>query len=152
MIVALLLCVCQIVTTFGAVLLIRRILNAKQAELEARAETALRVWVALQGENHDQPSKLALMLDGMGTVVGSAAARSLLSSLKQTTSAQAHVANGVSDQLLAQSNPLLAMLTAGKRGKGAAVMRLAEMLGPMLSGVTKSNGSAESYEGRKHHE
>jgi len=26
------------------------------------------------------------------------------------------------------------------------------MLGPMLSGVTKSNGSAESYEGRKHHE
>jgi hypothetical protein len=91
------------------------------------------------------------MLDGMGTVVGSAAAKSLMASLKQTAGATANVANSVSDQLQAQGNPLLAMLTAGKRGKGAAVLRLAEMLGPMFAG--KNGHSAEEpYTGRRHHE
>ncbi len=147
---AVLLCVCQIVTTIGACLIIRRIINAKQAEIERRAENALQSWIALQGENKDQPSKLAMMLDGMGAVIGSAAARSLMASLKQSTSAPAQVANSASDQLLAQANPLLAILTAGKRGKGAAVLRLAEMLGPMFA---NKNGSAEeTYQGRKHRE
>jgi hypothetical protein len=152
MIVAvILLCLCQIVTTFAAVLMLRRIINAKQAELEWRAEKALQSWIAMQGDNKDQPSKLAMMLDGMGAVIGSAAARSLMASLKQSASAPAQVAGGVSDQLMAQGNPILAMLTAGKRGKGAAVLKLAEMLGPMFA--SKNGSSAdEPYQGRRHRE
>lgn len=136
-----LLCLCQIVTTFGACLILRRIIDAKQAELERRAEQALQNWITLQGDNKDQPSKLAMMLDGMGAVIGSAAARSLMASLKQSTSAPAQVAGSVSDQLMAQGNPLLAMLTAGKRGKGAAVLKLAEMLGGMM-GKPSDNGNS----------
>lgn len=137
-----LLCVCQILTTYGLTLILRRIINAKQAEIEAKAEAALRAWIDLQGENHDQPSKLALMLDSMGAVVGSAAARSLMNSMKQSTSAVANVANGIADPLLAQQNPLLAMLTTGKRGKGAAVLRLAEMLGGVFAKPHDNGNSA----------
>lgn len=132
---------CQIITTFGACLLLRRFINAKQAEIERKAEEALRAWVELQGENHDQPSKLALMLDGMGAVIGSAAARSLMNSIKQPASAVANVANGISEPLMAQQNPLLALLTTGKRGKGAAVLRLAELLGGMM-GKPSDNGNS----------
>ena len=138
---AILLGICQIITVLGACLFMRRLLNAKQAEIEAKAEAALRAWIELQGENKDQPSKLALMLDGMGAVIGSAAARSLMNSVKQNASSTAQVANGISEPMLAQQNPLLAMLTTGKRGKGAAVMRLAEMLGGML-GKPAGNGNS----------
>jgi hypothetical protein len=141
-IAAILLGICQIVTVFGACWMLRRFFNAKQAEIEAKAEAALRSWIELQGENHDQPSKLALVLDSAGAVVGSAAARSLMASLKQSTSAPAQVANGIAEPMLAQQNPLLAMLTTGKRGKGAAVLRLAEMLGGVLGKPSDSgNGS-----------
>jgi len=143
-IAAILLGLCQIVTTFGACLLLRRFINAKQAEIEAKAEASLRAWIDLQGENHDQPSKLALMLDGMGAVVGSAAARSLMNSIKQPASAAANVANGIAEPMIAQQNPLLAMLTTGKRGKGAAVLRLAELLGGMLGKPVDSGNGASS--------
>jgi len=138
--------VCQIITILGAVLLLRRFINAKQAEIEKRADEALQSWIGLQGENKDQPSKLAMMLDGMGAVIGSAAARSLLNSLKQPASADAHVANGITDQLQAQANPLLALLTAGKRGKGAAMLRLADMLGGMF-GKPSDNGNSSPLGG-----
>lgn len=136
---AILLGVCQIITMLGCVLLLRRLINAKQAEIEERAERALRDWV--ESPEAGKPSKLAVMLDAAGAVVGSAAARSLMASLKQDASAQAHVANGISDTLQAQQNPVLGLLTGGKRGKGAAVLRLAEMLGPMLAGSGKGNGA-----------
>lgn len=138
---AVLLCLCQIASTIVAVVFIRRFINAKQAEIEAKAEAAVRAWIELQGENKDQPSKLALMLDGMGAVIGSAAARSLMNSIKQPASAVANVANGISEPLMAQQNPLLAMLTSGKRGKGAAVLRLAELLGGMM-GRPNDNGNS----------
>jgi hypothetical protein len=141
-ITALLLVISQIVTVFGVCWMLRRFFNSKQAEIEAKAEAALRSWIELQGENHDQPSKLALILDSAGAVVGSAAARSMMASLKQSTSAPAQVANGIAEPMLAQQNPLLAMLTTGKRGKGAAVLRLAEMLGGVFGKPLDSgNGS-----------
>jgi hypothetical protein len=98
-----------------------------------------------------EPHKAAKVLDAAGSVVGAAAARSIMASLGADASHAARAANGAADILQAQQNPLMALLSGGKRGKGAAVMRLAEMLGPMLGG-NKLNGGASVYEGRKHHE
>lgn len=145
---AILLGVCQIITMLGGVLLLRRLINAKQAELEEKAERALRDWV--ESPEAGKPSKLAVTLDAAGAVIGSAAARSLMASLKQDASAQAHVANGMVETLQAQQNPVLGLLAGGKRGKGAAVMRLAELLGPMLAGAGKGNGATS--EGRSVHD
>ena len=138
---ALLLAFCQIVTVFGACLLLRRWINAKQAEIEAKAERALREWI--ESPKEGEPSKLAVMLDAAGAVVGSAAARSLMASFKQQSSSAAQVANGASDMLQAQQNPLVGLLAGGKRGKGAALLRLAELLGPMLGGKS-GNHSGDS--------
>ena len=144
-IAAILLCICQLVTSIGLALLFRQFFNAKQAEIEQKAEAAFRSWIELQGENNDQPSKMALILDSAGAVVGSAAARSLMASLKQTSSSTAQVANGIAEPMLAQQNPLFALLTTGKRGKGAAVLRLAEMLGGVFGKPTDSGNGAVSH-------
>jgi hypothetical protein len=152
---AILLGICQIVSMLGACLLFRMMVNAKQAEIEARAEKALRDWV--ESPKEGEPSKLAITLDAMGAVVGSAAARSLMASLKQQSSSVAKVANGISDEVGGATNPIMGLLMGGKRGKGAAVMRLAELIGPMLGGGAKDNGNGTAsggseYTGRRHHE
>jgi len=131
--------VCQIITVFGACLLLRHFINAKQAELEQRAEKALRSWVEAEAEG--KPSKLAVMLDATGAVIGSAVARSIMASLNVDQSHMAKVANGLTDQLQAEQNPVLALLAGGKRGKGAAIMKLAQILGPMLAGAGANHGS-----------
>jgi hypothetical protein len=143
---AILLGICQIITMLGATLLLRHFLNAKQAEIEARLEETVREWTAAQPD--DQPSKLAVMLDATGSVIGSAAARSLMASLKQVQSSNAQVANGLSDQLQAEANPILGLLTSGKRGKGAAMMRLASLLGPLLTGKGGTTGNHGSGSGQ----
>ena len=130
---------------FGAVLWMRR----EQARLEERIRSLVDDWVMPQAEG--RPSKFAEVLEAVGSVVGSSVARSIMASLNADASHVARVANGAVDGLQVQSNPLLAMLGGGKRGKGAAIARLAEMLGPMLAG---KNGSAASaggeYTGRRH--
>jgi hypothetical protein len=149
---AVLLGLCQILTMFGLCLFLRHFFNAKQAEMEAKAERALRDWV--EAPEAGKPSKLALALEAAGAVVGSAAARSIMGNLKQDASSMAKVANGVSDELSGRANPIMGLLTGGKRGKGAAVMRLAEMLGPMFG--AKGNGAGTvpggEYTGRRHKE
>lgn len=116
---------------------------------------------ALQHEWFDhpegQPHKAAQVIDAAGAVIGSAAARSIMASLGADASHAARAANGAADMLQAQQNPLLGLLAGGKRGKGAAVMRLAEMLGPMLSGGGNHNGNGAppggaEYTGRRHRE
>jgi len=134
---AILLGVCQIVCCLGLTLLIRLVINAKQAEIEARAEAALREWVVA---SEGQASKAAMLVSQVGTVVGDAAAKAIMRSLKQDVSSTAQVANGISEPLMAQTNPILALLTGGKRGRGSAVVRLAELLGPMLLGAKGGQG------------
>jgi hypothetical protein len=107
--------------------------------------------VAPEGEPH----KAAKVLDAAGAVVGSAAARSIMASLGADASHAARAANTAGDLIQAQQNPILGLLAGGKRGKGAAVLRLAEMLGPMLSG--NGNGAHSGIDGgtppaRRHHE
>jgi len=131
--------ICQIVCVAGLLLAVRRYLERKQATLEARLEAALHDWIDQPAP--DQPNKLAMLFDSMGAVIGSAAARSLMASLNQQAGSTANVANGVSDQLQAQSNPIMALLTGGKRGKGAALLRLAEMLGPMFNNAAAAAGN-----------
>jgi len=129
--------ICQIAALFSSVFLVRRYVESKQVQFEAKLADLV------MPPSEGKPSKLSLMIDAAGTVVGSAAARSLMATLQQRNSSAAQVANGQADLLQAQANPLVALLTGGKRGKGAAVQRLAELLGPMLFGGQgiKSNGT-----------
>jgi hypothetical protein len=129
-------------------------LNAKQAEIEAKAEKALHDWMD-PGEGNT-PSKFAQVVDATGSVIGSAAARSIMASLNAEASHTARAANTATDLLQAQANPIMGLLAGGKRGKGAAIQRLMDTVGPMLMGgnhnATSSPGGADEYKGRRHHE
>jgi hypothetical protein len=142
--------VCQVVCFGGFLLLLRRIINAKQAEYAAKADAAFRKWFVAEEEG--KPSKAALILDAAGAVVGSAAARSIMASLNTDKGHAARAANGIADEMIAQQNPLLGILTGSKRGKGAAVQRLAEMIGPMLSNMGKGGNGDSAPPARRHHE
>jgi hypothetical protein len=147
-IAAILLGIVQIIAAYGLSLLIRRTINEKQAQLEARAEEAIRKWVEPQGEG--KPSKLAEVLDVGGAVIGAAAARSIMGALGAEKSHTARAANDLADQIQGEQNPILGLLAGGKRGKGAAIAKLAQMIGPMLA---KQNGGADGaseYHGRRH--
>lgn len=91
-----------------------------------------------------QPHKLSQAVEAMGAVVGSAAARSIMASINADASHVARAANIASDGLEGARNPLLGLLAGGKRGKGAAVLRLAELLGPML-GSAGGKGEADNH-------
>jgi phage-related protein len=82
----------------------------------------------------DKPSKLAEVAETLGAVVGSAMARSIMASLSADKSHASRVANGLTDELQGAQNPILGILQGGKRGKGAAIARLGQMILPMLSG------------------
>ena len=137
--------VAQIVGAFVAAVMIRRYIAQLRAEVESQISEAIRDLVSQPAP--DQPSKLAQLVDMAGTVIGSAAARSIMANLNADKSHMANVANGAADQIQAQQNPLLALLAGGKRGKGAAVLRLAEMLGPMLGGIGKGSNGANKQQG-----
>jgi ATP-dependent protease HslVU (ClpYQ) peptidase subunit len=151
-IAAVLLGICQLASAFTLFLLFKYLIESKQAKLERRLEEALKEWTS-QPEP-DKPSKVAVLVDSIGAVIGSAAARSLMASVKQQSSSVAQVANGLSDQAQSQINPLAALMSGGKRGKGAALARLTEIIGPMLMGKSGSNGSGigESVPPRRHRE
>jgi hypothetical protein len=107
----------------------------KQREAQDYLISIQREWF-----QHDEgkPHKAAMVLDAAGSVVGAAAARSIMASLGADSSHAAAAANRISDVVGAQQNPLMGLLSGGKRGKGAALMRLAELIGPMLT--SKGNG------------
>lgn len=137
-----LLAVCQVLGFVGLSWFLRLYFDRKQAEIEARITATLKDW--MEQPAPDQPSKFAQLVQMAGTVIGSAAAHSIMASLNASDSHAARAANSAADSLQAQTNPLLALLAGGKRGKGAAVLRLAEMLGPLLTGAGRSgdNGHA----------
>jgi len=139
---------CQLVGCYCLSLLIRRAINAKQAEIEARAEAALHEW--LDPGPDGGASKGAKVLDAAGAVVGSAAARSIMSALNAEKSHTARAANGLSDVIQAEQNPLLGLLAGGKRGKGAAIAKLGQLLQGMYSGGNSGgDGHASSVTDRQ---
>lgn len=131
-----LLALCNALTVVCVLVAARRYIERKQAQ----AESTLRGWIAAQGENQDKPSKLAEMLAAAGEVIGAAAARSILATVNADKSHVARVANGVVDELQGQQNPLMGLLAGGKRGRGAAIQRLGQMLLPMLGGNNQGAG------------
>jgi hypothetical protein len=151
---AILLGICQIAGFYCLSLLIRRAINAKQAEIEARAEAALHKW--LDPGPDGKPSQFAEVLDVGGSIIGAAAARSIMASLMAERSHTARAANGLSDEIQGAQNPILGLLTGGKRGKGAALAKLAQVLGPMLAGAGNNHHSdsagALTVTPRKHRE
>jgi hypothetical protein len=141
-----LLCVAEIVGFVAFAWLIRMYADRKQAEIERRIDTVIHAWGDPQGEAHDQPSKLAQLLDALGAVVGLAAARSIMGALSTQDGHLARQANNLADQVVAQQNPLLGLLSGGRKGKGAALRHLAEVLGPMLMGSGGNHKSGPSDE------
>jgi hypothetical protein len=137
---ALLLGTVQILTFSAAFLIIRRAINQKQAEIEARIEETVRQWIEPQGEG--KMSRLAEILARSGEVVGQAAARTIMTNLYTDKGHAVKAANGLVDEITGAQNPLLGLLQGGKRGKGAAIAKLAELLMPMLQG--KQNGGGQS--------
>jgi len=150
-IAAILLGLSEIIGFMALSLLIRHIINAKQAEIEQRAEEALHRWLDPQPEG--KPSKFAEFLDAGGSVVGSAAARSIMASLGAERSHTARAANGLVDEIEGAQNPILGLLSGGKRGKGAAIAKLAQMLLPMLAGHNGAGApGVETIPPRRHRE
>lgn len=129
----------SILSPICAFLVFRRYLEQKQSEIEQRLDAAVRDWITPPEEG--KLSKLGIAMDAIGTVVGSAAARSLQAQIAQTNSAVANVANGLSAEANAARNPLAMLASGGKRGKGAALARLVELIGPMLGGGGGSPGN-----------
>jgi len=132
----------QILVVLFVCLWLRHFVNAKQAELERKAEDCLRAWV--EQPDPKKPSKLAELVASMGTVVGQSAAHSIMQSIYADKSHATRLANGASEELEAQSNPLAALFGGGARGKGAGIMRLAQLLGPMLLKGQPEEGNGHS--------
>lgn len=133
-----LLAICALLSPFASLYLLKRYAESKQAEIEARIEDAIHVWIDKSPDG--KSSKLAEAAEALGTVIGQGAARSLMTSFAQAKSSEGVVANTMADGLQVQQNPLLALMTNTRRGKGAAVERLVGLLGSMFSGGGPKNG------------
>lgn len=133
-----LLAFCQIAGGILAGILVSRRIDRVRTEVRDEISRILVDWTSQPEEG--KASKLAELVDMVGAVIGSAAARSILASLNADASHGARAANTLSDQITAQQNPLLGLLTGSKRGKGAAVARLAQLLGGMFTGSGSGTG------------
>lgn len=127
------------------------LISREKHQLHQSFHEAVSEWfVAEEGK----PSKFAEVLDAAGSVVGSAAARSIMASLNAGKSHAVRLANGMVDEVEAQQNPLLGLLGGSKRGKGAGLAQLVQLLGPMLarggggSGDNGRNGHSASVADR----
>lgn len=124
--------VCQVIGFAGLAIFLKMLLDRKQRDIEKRIDA---IWQDVTAQPApDQPSKLALFIDAVGQTLGSAAARSLVASFNADKSHVARVANGLTDQIQAEQNPLLALVAGRAKGKGAALAKLVGVLGPMLTG------------------
>jgi hypothetical protein len=134
-----LLSVCNLLAPIGAFFMFKRYLDHKQAAVEAQLRAVVLDWI--QPTEDGKQSKFAEMLDAGGAIVGRAAAKSIMLQLNQANTSVTQTANGIADPLEAHSNPIAALMSGGKRGKGAALARLAQLLAPMLTGSTGSNSN-----------
>jgi hypothetical protein len=133
----LLLGLCQIAFFVALAVLIRAWAARKQEEIEQRIDALVQEWVSQPAPN--KPSKLALLVEAMGNTVGAAAARSIMATFKAESAHTAAEANRVAGDLEEANNPLMSVLAGGARGKGAAVMKLAQLLLPMIKGAGNHN-------------
>lgn len=144
-IAAALLGVCEIIGFVCFAWLLRLYFDKKQREIEEQITSTLRVWT--EQPEKDKPSRFAELIATIGTVVGQAAAHSIMASLQADKSHAARAANTIADQVIAEQNPVLGLLTGGKKGKGAAIARLAQILGsqlPLMPGVGGNPGGNHS--------
>lgn len=141
---ALLLMASQLLCVLCFCIWLRHFINAKQAEIERRAEAALRAWV--EQPDPKTPHKLAQLIGAMGQVVGQSAAQSIMASINSDKSHASRTANAIVEG--AQPD-VLSLLGGGMKGKGAGLMRLAQLLRPMLAGgVEEGNGHKPSVHDR----
>lgn len=132
----------QILAILAVPLLIRRIIDVKQRELEMQARNLLADW--LNPPEPDKLSKAGVLLQKAGELIGFAAARSIMASIAADASHATRAANTIVDAVETSRNPIQAMLGGGKRGKAGSIQALMEIIGPMLKG---SGGSGAPPQG-----
>lgn len=134
-----------LLSPFALFYLLQRYFEAKQATLLQDIETLKHQWFS-PGPN-GTPSPIQSTMGDLGAVVGSAAARSIMASLKQVKSSEAVVANSLADGIQAQVDPLALLIGSTRRGgKGAAIERLVGFLREAFKGSGNS-GSGSVPEG-----
>lgn len=111
-------------------------------ELEMRS--VIDDWTISPDSN--TPSKLAQVTQLMGTVMGQAAAKSIMGAVNAQDAAIAKMANMASDEIEAAQNPLLALVKQGRKGKGSALERLAELMGPQIIQAIGGPGNGHATE------
>lgn len=132
---------------------IEKKINAKIDEKEQKFSQA--IMSVIDSPDINTPSVLAQAVDQAGQVFARSLMKESAIQVKAENSHVARVANGISDEIEAQQNPLVALLAGNKRGKNSAVIRLAELLTPMLANKGGNNGQlpmslGNEYQGRKH--
>lgn len=142
LIVAIMLCLCQFLGFVAFAWLLKVFLDRKQAEIERRVSSHIRYWIEAPSE--DTPSPLARLWESASVVMGRVMAQSIMASLSAEASHAARAANSAADELQGRANPLLGLLSGGKRGRGAAVARLGEMLMAYMSGAPSGSNGHDS--------
>ncbi len=108
-------------------------------EIQEELETLQIKWLLPASEG--KPSHLAEIFDAAGRTVGTAAAQSIMRSFNAEKSHLSRVANEVGGEIVAEQNPMMGLLAGGKRGKGAAFTKLANMIAPMLANINPNHGN-----------
>lgn len=117
------------------------ILAAVWIRREKRAlQTRLEEWFIPPAEG--QSSRISQAIEAAAALIGSAAARSIMATLRADKSHVQRVVNNLTEEGEASANPLMAMLTAGGKGKGSSLGKLASMLAPMLAGMVGGGNGA----------
>lgn len=131
----------QLLGAIGVCVYLNWFLRREKNELRERLSAIVSEWTATDGE---KPSKVAMLTDVAGETVGRAAARALMQQIGTANSHASRAANAVVAEAEGASNPLMSILAGagGPRGKNAGMLRLAQMLAPMLQ--NSGNGSNQS--------
>lgn len=92
-------------------------------------------------DEEGKPSKAALFVEMVGDVMGRSMAHSIMASLGSEKGKVARLANSFVEEGQTAQNPLLRLLSGGRRGKGAGLASLVELLVPMLANKLQSPSS-----------
>lgn len=139
---AILIGLCEFLGFVGLYILFTRWAERKEAQIRAEIDQQLKLWFVPEAEG--QPHRAAQLLGSMGDIIGRSAAHSIMATFSAERSHVARAANAALAEAEAQQNPLLNLLSGGRRGKGAAIAQLAQLLAPMIRSVGSGNGDTGS--------
>lgn len=131
-----------------------KVIERKTSEIEGKVSAIVREFITNPDEH--TPSKLAVMFDLFGATIAKGMVHEAAVQEKAEQSHVARVANNMLAEEQAYQNPILGILGKNKRGKNAAYVRLAEMIGQQLGaaggGGNGAGGGGATPPVRRHRE